>query len=75
MSGIELFDSHDLFMKVIIWQHNINSCYSFLVTNENKGRANLHFEKYDLFKEAFGFQFIKSDYDYKYCYILKERYV
>lgn len=74
MSGIELFDSHDLFMKVIIWQCNINSYYSFLVTNENKGGANLHFEKYDLFKETFGFRFIKSDYDYKHCYILKKEF-
>lgn len=47
MTGIELFDSHDLFMKVVIWQSNINSYYSFLVTNENKGRVDLHFEKYD----------------------------
>ena len=75
MTGIELFDSHDLFMKVVIWQSNSNSYYSFLVTDENKGRKNLHFEKYDLFKEAFGSQFIKSGYDYKYCYILKERYI
>lgn len=75
MTGIELFDSHDLFMKTIIWQSNINSYYSFLVTEENKGKMCLHFEKCDLFKEAFGFQFIKSDYDYKYCYILKRRYI
>lgn len=75
MSGIELFDSHDLFMKNVIWQSRFNGFFSFLVVDERKRETFLSTENGDLFQSAYGTSFMKSEYDYERCYIVKAVYV
>lgn len=75
MSGIELFDSHDLFMKNVIWQSMYNGFFSFLVVDEHKGEAFLSTENGDLFQSAYGTSFMKDKDDYERCYIVKAVYV
>lgn len=75
MSGIELFDSHDLFMKNVIWQSRYNGFFSFLVVDERKGETFLNTENGDLFQGDYGTSFMKSKDDYERCYIVKAVYV
>lgn len=75
MSGIELFDSHDLFMKNVIWQSRFNGFFSFLVVDEHKGETFLSTENGDLFQGVYGTSFIKRKEDYERCYIVKAVYV
>ena len=74
MSGIELFDSHDLFMKNVIWQSRFNGFFSFLVVDERKGETFLSTENGDLFQSAYGTSFMKGKDDYERCYIIKVVY-
>lgn len=60
MSGIELFDSHGLFMKNVIWQSKFNGFFSFLVVDEHKGEVFLSTENGDFMPKI---------------YILKKEYV
>lgn len=75
MTGIELFDSHDLFMEVVIWQSMYNGFFSFIVTDMNKGGAWLETTDDDLYQRAYGTKFIKNKDDYRRCYIVKRRYI
>lgn len=75
MSGIELFDSHDLFMENVIWQSMYNGFFSFLVVDEHKGEAFLSTENGDLFQGVYGTSFMKGKDDYERCYIVKAVYV
>lgn len=75
MSGIELFDSHDLFMKNVIWQSRFSGFFSFLVVDEHKGEIFLSTENCDLFQGAYGTSFMKGKDDYERCYIVKAVYV
>lgn len=75
MSGIELFDSHDLFMKNVIWQSMFDGFFSFLVVDERKGETFLSTENGDLFQCVYCTNFMKAKDDYERCYIVKEIYV
>ena len=75
MSGIELFDSHDLFMKNVIWQSRFNGFFNFLVVDEHKGETFLSTENGDLFQGVYGISFMKDEDDYERCYIVKAVYV
>lgn len=75
MSGIELFDSHDLFMKNMIWHSRFNGFFSFLVVDECKGEIFLSTENGDLFQGVCGTSFMKAKDDYERCYIVKAVYV
>lgn len=75
MTGIELFDSHDLFMKTVIWQSMYNGFFSFIVIGMNKGGAWLEATGDDLCQRVCGTKFIKDKDDYRRCYIVKETYV
>lgn len=75
MTGIELFDSHDLFMEVVIWRSMCNGFFSFIVTDMNKGGAWLETTDDDLCQRAYGTKFMKDKDDYGRCYIVKRRYI
>lgn len=71
MTGIELFDSHDLFMETVIWQSKFNGFFSFLVVDEHKGKAFLSTENSNICQGVYGTKFIKDKDDYRRCYIVK----
>lgn len=74
MSGIELFDSHDLFMKNVIWQSRFNGFFSFLVVDEHKGEAFLSTENGDLFRSYGDTIFWKQDIDLPRLFVVKKLY-